>query len=137
MCIAGSYQVLLEAVFLSPLRDLQTDFVKYQEMIETTLDMNQVSSFTFLSIWELWEYCSVLCVCILSILHVVYSFLFLYCVCTVQIDHHEFLVKASFDPVLSELREKMDALEKSMQAVLNSAARELGDPMLTNTQPCA
>ncbi|XP_070564329.1 DNA mismatch repair protein Msh2-like [Ptychodera flava] len=78
----SKYKQLLMEVFSNPAKEILMDFAKFQEMIESTLDME-------------------------------------------QIEHHEFMIKADFDPDLQVLKDKIKSLESSIQKELNKSARDL------------
>lgn len=97
----GCHTPLLSETLTTPLLELQADFEKFLQLVETTVDLDLV-------------------------------------------DHHEFVIKSSFDKDLSresqdsvgsagcidcmcaELRGEMDDVEAKMQTVFRSAAADLG-----------
>lgn len=78
----GNHDSLLKEVFITPLEDLGDDFIKYREMIETTIDLDMVQ-------------------------------------------HHEYLIKPSFDEELQKLRDNMSDIEEKMNVIYKKTASDL------------
>ena len=59
--LSGQHKTLLDELFVEPLKEMNEAFSKFQDMIETTLDLEQVCNFTLsfglLSLKKLGDHC--------------------------------------------------------------------------------
>lgn len=81
-CLQSLSNVAVNNVLAGPIKDIFEDLINFKNMVEETIDLNEV-------------------------------------------DKGEFLIKASFDPKLQELKEKLDSIEMKMDRELNKAAEDL------------